>query len=139
MDQNDIKIFGRDFELYKQALNMLFQRHLIITSNIANIDTPGYKSKDIEFESYLESIVEGEKPKMELLRTNPAHIPNPYPPPPKPRVFYEMTSFGPDGNSVDLDNEMMKLSENFIRYRIAGRFISGKFTDIKTTLERLRP
>jgi len=138
----DARLFGQDFILYKNALDLLFQRHLIINSNIANQNTPGYKAKDLSFEPYLKSIIEENKVrgrKIDLLRTHPTHLPSPYPPPPKPTVFYETTAFGPDGNSVDIDNEMIKLSENALRYRATAEFISSKFEKIKTTLERLRP
>jgi flagellar basal-body rod protein FlgB len=138
----DARLFGQDFILYKNALDLLFQRHLIINSNIANQNTPRYKSKDLSFEPYLKSIIEENKVrgrKIELSRTHPTHLPSPYPPPPKPTVFYETTAFGPDGNSVDIDNEMIKLSENALRYRATTQFVSSKFEEIKSTLERMRP
>lgn len=134
----DSKIFGRDFELYKKALDVFFQRNLVISSNIANIDTPKYKAKDIYFEDYLKSIVYGEKPSLKLALTDPRHIQSPYPAPPKPQVYYEMNSFSPDGNSVDIDTEMVKLQENTFRYRVASEFINSKFIGIKNTLERMR-
>ncbi len=135
----DTKIFGKDFSLYKKSLDTFAQRHLIISSNIANVDTPGYKAKDLEFGDYLKSIVEPQNRKMELARTNERHIQKPTPYQPKPRVFYEMRSFGPDGNSVDIDNEMVKLNENLLRYRISSNFIAGKFNSLRNAIERLRP
>jgi flagellar basal-body rod protein FlgB len=57
----DARLFGQDFILYKNALDLLFQRHLIINSNIANQNTPGYKAKDLSFEPYLKSIIEENK------------------------------------------------------------------------------
>lgn len=140
MKSIDVKIFGNDFELYKKSLDVFLERNLIISSNIANADTPGYKAKDMRFEEYLKSIVEGEKyPKMKLTLTNQRHIQiKPYPPP-QPKIYYETSSFGEDKNSVDIDNEMLKLSENALRYRISSEFISGKFNSIKNTLERMRP
>lgn len=134
----DSKIFGKDFELYKKALDVFFQRDLIISSNIANVDTPKYKAKDIYFEDYLRSIVYGEKPSLKLVLTNLRHIQSPYPPPPKPQVYYETNSFGPDGNSVDIDAEMIKLQENTFRYRVASEFMSGEFTSVRNALERMR-
>jgi len=112
--EKDTRLFGKDFVFYKNALDLLFQRHLIINSNIANQNTPGYKAKDLSFEPYLKSIIEENKVrgrKIEIARTHPTHI----------------------------DNEMIKLSENALRYRATTQFISSKFEEIKTTLERLRP
>ncbi|MCX7733207.1 MAG: flagellar basal body rod protein FlgB [bacterium] len=136
----DERLFGTDFELYKNSLNVFLERNIIINSNIANVDTPGYKAKDLRFEEYLKSIVEGEKyNRIKLATTSERHIQiSPYPIP-HPKVYYETTSFGEDGNSVDIDNEMMKLSENALRYRISSEFISGKFNSIKNTIERMRP
>lgn len=140
MNTVDKRLFGTDFELYKNSLNVFLERNIIINSNIANVDTPGYKAKDLRFEEYLKSIVEGEKyNRLKLVTTSERHIQiSPYPIP-HPKVYYETTSFGEDGNSVDIDNEMMKLSENALRYRISSEFISGKFNSIKNTIERMRP
>ena len=135
----DTKLFGKDFLLYKKSLDVFLERHLIILSNIANVDTPGYKAKELRFEDYLKSLVEPHEPKLELRRTNKAHLPSPYPRPPKPEVFYEMGAFGYDKNSVDIDTEMMKMSENAFRYRVSTEFISGKFRKIQDMLERVRP
>lgn len=134
------KLFGSDFELYRRSLDVFLERNLIINSNIANVDTPGYKAKDLRFEEYLKSVVEGEKySRLKLVRTSERHMQiRPYPDP-HPRVYYESTSFGEDKNSVDIDNEMMKLSENALRYRISSQFISGEFNSIKNSLERMRP
>lgn len=134
------ELFGSDFELYRKSLDVFLERNLIINSNIANVDTPGYKAKDLRFEEYLKSVFEGEKySRLKLVRTSERHIQiRPYPDP-HPRVYYETTSFGEDKNSVDIDNEMMKLSENALRYRISSQLISGKFNSIKNSLERMRP
>lgn len=140
MRLSDAELFGRDFELYKRSLDVFLERNVIISSNIANANTPRYKAKDIRFEEYLKSIVEGEKPvKLNLTRTDRRHIQIASPPPTHPVVYYETTSFGEDKNSVDIDNEMMKLSENALRYRISAQFISGKFNSIRNALERMRP
>jgi len=135
----DTKLFGEDFTLYKKSLDVFLERHLIILSNIANVDTPGYKAKDLRFEEYLKSLVEPMPPRLELKRTDKAHIQSPYPLRPKPEVFYETGAFGYDKNSVDIDTEMMKLNENAFRYRVSTEFISGKFRKIQDMLERTRP
>ena len=65
--------FGKTFYALEKAISIAQQRNAVITSNISNLDTPGYKSKDINFKSELAKALETDHQKG-LVRTNPRHI-----------------------------------------------------------------
>lgn len=106
------------------ALNARALRQDLISSNIANVDTPYYRSKDIDFETVLakEAHREFEKKagmkKLEMAKTSSMHVD------PKesydnlnPTIFYRDGHLARnDGNTVDLDVETTELSKNNIMY-----------------------
>ena len=66
------KIFGGTIKILERSLDLRAERHNIILSNIANIDTPNYKAKDIVFESELKKSMESNA---SLQTTQVNHIP----------------------------------------------------------------
>ncbi len=60
--------------LMQKFLDMASFRHKIISGNIANVSTPKYESKDIDFESELKKAVD-DKRHIQGVTTDPAHIP----------------------------------------------------------------
>ncbi len=98
------------------AMDLRMLRHKLLASNIANATTPGYRSKDISFEKQLKSALQPFG--VRLAQTDPAHMSG-------PGVFntanFEVVSPAQDSinndlNSVDLDKELVKLSENNVLY-----------------------
>ena len=65
--------FGKTFYALEKAIGLAQQRNAVITSNISNLDTPGYKPKDINFKSELDRAIETNH-KTDLVRTDPRHI-----------------------------------------------------------------
>ena len=103
--------------LAKQALDYRAKRQDIIASNIANVDTPFYRPRDINFEDMLtqkaEAIYGNKKPKLKLAQTNSAHIPFGAPDYTKTKLFFRDGHMAKnDGNSVDLDVETTEMAKN---------------------------
>lgn len=132
-----VKIFGRDFNLLERALDFRQAKHTIILSNIANVDTPDYRPRDLYFQNVLEDMVKP-KPKkfLPLRRTDPRHLPRISPPPPRPVVYYTGSGFGNDINGVDIDLEMARLAKNQIAYRATAQFLTEKFAKLRLALGR---
>ncbi len=113
---------SKSYDLIAKALDYRALRGDLISSNIANIDTPGYKSRDIEFESALreqEMKVYGAKSqKLELAKTNPMHLaPIEDSDPTKGTIFFrDGQDARNDGNTVDLDVETTELAKNSVMY-----------------------
>src|SRR6056297_1658409 len=70
---SDSRLFGYTSRLIGQALNVSAKRHNLITSNVANMDTIGYKPKDLDFDKTLKRAM-GEKEPDYLDKTHPDHL-----------------------------------------------------------------
>lgn len=112
-------------------LNGLSQRQGAISNNIANIDTPGYQRQEVSFESALaRQIGSGTE---QLGTTDPRHITAGS----KLRgslgidPAQQLTSSRRDGNTVDIDQEMIDLSDTQMRYQAASTAISQKLNILK--------
>src|ERR1035438_1881353 len=82
-------------------MSLLSARQKLVASNIANADTPGYHTQDIDFQAEFENALGGQAPAV----TEPAGL-----------------AVKPDGNNVDIDREARLLSENALRFSIASNF-----------------
>lgn len=111
----------------KKALDSQSERHLLISSNISNIDTPGYRAKDIDFKGALKAAL-GAGDGLALRTTHRGHIgPN------KSDIrdlkaepFVESDAPKSNGNNVNIDKEMMKLAENQISYNATVQMMSKR-------------
>ena len=94
-------------------MNLLSTRQKLIASNIANADTPGYKTQDIDFQSEFQSALNGPANAMEVsgLKTNN------------------------DGNNVSLDRETRLLSENALRFSVASQLMKGQLSQMKMAID----
>lgn len=114
---------GKYYDIGVSALNARAVRQDMISSNIANSDTPFYRSRDLSFEEALlkesNRIYSGTKEtKLELAQTHGEHLPGfdaEYPA--KPTTFFRDGHLARnDGNTVDLDIESSEMSKNNIMY-----------------------
>ena len=120
-----------------KTLNRGSLRHRVLTSNIANIDTPNYKAFEVVMEAARKKSGTASKP-LDLVRTGPRHLNSRRPtsgdvkikesdPPP--------FNLRADGNTVNLDRTMGKLAENTILYRTAAQIIKKKFQGLKNVIQ----
>jgi flagellar basal-body rod protein FlgB len=113
---------SRSFGLVEQALDYRSARQDIISSNIANADTPFYKPRDISFQDTLVAkkaeALSASSNKLALAQTNGAHIPlMNEKSSSKPTVFFRDGHMARnDGNSVDIDVETTEMSKNSIMF-----------------------
>jgi flagellar basal-body rod protein FlgB len=101
-------------KVMEKALNVRARNQQVIASNISNVDTPGYKEKTIDFSAEL---------KRQLGQTNnvEVHVVD------KPSEGYERL----DENSVNLEDQVTKMTENSLYYDALVQTISKKFSMIK--------
>lgn len=119
----------------KKALDFQSQRHLLISSNISNIDTPGYKAKDIDFKGALRAAL-GAGDGLALQTTHSRHIGAN-----KDDIrglqaepFIEPDTAKSNGNNVNIDKEMMKLAENQIAYNATVQMMSKRGSTIRAAI-----
>lgn len=121
-------LFDKTIDLLTGVLNFKSARHKAITANIANIDTPGYRPKDIEFRGEIQALIDGEKD-IAMTRTDGKHLPG-----------QSMSGDATDGEvtecgeKVDLDSEMTKLAENNLMYNLTVELLARKFKSLNTVL-----
>jgi flagellar basal-body rod protein FlgB len=115
------------FIILEHILTITGYRQQILASNIANADTPGYKAKDISFQSELGRAVEAARAGQ---RPNTAKAGNSY------EVFESSTTLpNRDGNTVNLDIEMAKAAENTLMHNAATQFYTFKVRMLKDALQ----
>jgi len=113
-------LFGKTFHAIETSLDIAKKRHGLIASNIANLDTPGYRGKDIDFRDAFKDALK--ETSVDLFRTNPRHFGS--------RISYQEPSSSGTG-SVDIDKEMSKLAENNLRYRTSVEVLLRKLSKLK--------
>ncbi|MEA1968751.1 MAG: flagellar basal body rod protein FlgB [Thermodesulfobacteriota bacterium] len=131
----DSRIFNRTYEVLSSSLDVSSRRHNLITSNIANMDTIGYKPKDLDFKKTLDKVLGNGKlgPVMEM--TNNKHFSG-----------VDTSAFSINGNlsesvdlqhldSVDIDTEMTHLVENNIKYRTTTEMLLRKMNILRHAIQ----
>lgn len=106
-------------------------RNEVISNNIANVDTPNYKRKDVSFQTYLEMALIGDDSLDERVADINTHLAD--------FSGYTYTdsstlSYRLDGNNVDIDTENSMLAQNQIRYNALVEQIGQEFARYKTVL-----
>ena len=120
------KLFDGTLATTTRALDLRMERQGLIQSNVANMETPGYKVQDFSFAKVMESVATGQG---ELRRTNPKHIAV------DPVEASKASAFSAEDRPVDLDEEMVKLSENQLMYQAATRIVTKKFEWLKYAID----
>lgn len=98
---------------YERYMTLLADRQKLVASNIANVDTPGYRTRDIDFRTEFENASEDQQPRV----VEPGNL-----------------QTKPDGNNVDLDREARLLAENALRFSIASGFAREDLATVKMAI-----
>lgn len=114
-----------------KAADASWLRNELLSNNIANVDTPDYKRRDVTFESYLMTAVTGEDNldsvvnNLDLATLNPSTY-----------TEFSGLSYRYDGNNVDIDTESSELAKNQIRYYNLIDSMTQEFSRIRSVLSR---
>src|SRR5580700_5798614 len=98
----------------EQYMDLLSARQKLVASNIANVDTPGYKTKDIDFQFEFMSLPQGGTPAV---------------------IDASGLTTKSDGNNVDIDRESRLLAENAIRFNLASNLARAQLTLVRNAIE----
>lgn len=115
-----------------KAADASWIRNEAISNNIANVDTPGYKRQDVNFEEQLRKAMKNSRYKsidervknIDLNRLNPITYRD-----------YAALSYRLDGNNVDIDTENVELASNQIRYQGLTDSITKHFEGLQTVMK----
>jgi flagellar basal-body rod protein FlgB len=116
------------------SLNLRLANQNVITSNIVNADTPGYKAKAVEFEGALRAALSGDEGSqaVHLQGSEPGHIIHRPTDPVEPEIYDDPNGIESlDGNTVDRASEMAKLAENQLLYDASAEMLKRKLGMLK--------
>jgi flagellar basal-body rod protein FlgB len=124
-----MKILDRAFGIHEQALDLRAKRMEVLSQNIANADTPGFKARDIDFKNVFNSVQQAGA----MRTTHSAHI----------RqasnaevgmVYTVPFSTAVDGNTVDISVEHAKYGRAAAEYQATLQFIEGSIAGVRKAL-----
>jgi len=95
-------------------MNVVSLRQKLVTSNIANADTPGYKTQDLDFQASFQAALDGVSPEPAEVTSLPTKN---------------------DGNNVDLDREARLLAENAMRFSVASSLMRTQLDILKEAIQ----
>lgn len=117
---------------YVDALKFREQRNDVLSTNMANADTPNYKARDVDFSSALRGAANAQ---LRMAKTSAAHTDGlttstlgtdlKYRVPTQPTL---------DGNTVDTDVEQAAFAENAVEYRAALTFLNGQIRTLQLAI-----
>ena len=118
-------LFDPTIDILSKSLDLHLVRHAVISNNIANVETPYFKARRVDFEAELQKAVDasitGGEP---VLRREIASV--------QPSVSEDAESeLGQDLNTVDMDREMAALTKNDVKYSAATQAVAQKFGLLK--------
>ena len=119
----------------KKSLDLMSTRQSVISSNIGNLDTPGFKASEIDFQGQLREAL-GSKGQLTLHATNEKHF--------GPKTsnigsmtadpFEEEDAAKSNGNNVDVDKEMAKMAENQIFYNAVIQLMMKRGSTVRASI-----
>ena len=113
-------------------LDLAAHRHKLVSGNVANASTPGYRAKDIDFQQEFQKAT-GKTNHLEGATTNAGHIPLGSHKNRSPKVAQEKVQEG-EMNSVDIDREVSNMTQNELLYTIGARMMQRRFEGLKTAI-----
>jgi flagellar basal-body rod protein FlgB len=112
-----MEILGDVATTFERALDLRMEKQRIIASNLANINTPGYKALKMDFEASLTNALNGvENPVVVQASTDPAH--------------------SLDGNNVDMETELSDMSRNKLMYQVTTQILAAKLRQTTNVLDQ---
>ncbi|MCJ8006258.1 flagellar basal body rod protein FlgB [Lederbergia wuyishanensis] len=126
-----MKLFSSNFQTLEKALGYSSLKHKTIAQNIANVDVPNYKAKDVSFKQVL---TESTKPIM-ANRTDSRHFQFSISTGQLNVYTKKNTEYNHNGNNVDIDSEMSDMAANQIYYQALIERLNGKFSTLQNVIK----
>jgi flagellar basal-body rod protein FlgB len=115
-----MRIFGPVIQGLGEALDLYQARHRVLTENVANAETPGYRARDLDFGSALARAFESDAERGVTEAAQPVIDPH--------------ATVKIDGNSVDVDVEMSRLSQNALKIVALSQILAKRFSGLRAVI-----
>ena len=112
-------------EIFKKLLEINSLNHKVISNNIANVETPGYTAKKLEFGDAMKEAVKSDDPER-IAEVTPEIKDN------------EDTPYRMDMNNVDVEKELLALEENRMQYETIGALLKKRISKWATIAQGIK-
>ncbi len=123
---NSATIFDKTMQAIEDRLSLSSMNQKLISSNLSNIDTPGYKTKSLSFEDTLRQSLEDHV--LHMVRTSSRDLD------PQDSVSAMKNPTIVEGGPVDLEKQMVSLAKNSLEFQYMIAMLDKKFTMLKTAI-----
>jgi len=134
-----MKLFDNNFKILEKSMDAYTKRAEALADNIANVNTPNFKRKDIQFESFLQKALHEDGSSVIGRRTDEKHfkigIENKLDSVEPAFIEEKDTQMRVDGNNVDIEIEKVEQTKNNIRYQFATNRISQNFSMLRSVIK----
>ena len=129
-------LFGRKFNVLGGTLGLRLARHDMTSTNLANMDTPGFRAKHLNFEKVLAQSLSSAPGELDVRQTNEKHIPTKDANKAFSRAQHSVkySPYGWDENDddvLDIDKEMTLLSKNQLIYNTTVQMLAKSFESLE--------
>lgn len=111
-------VVSKSLQHVQQAALFCEARHKVIANNIANVNTPGFKARDLSVESFEKALARSEFKRSYEVIDSP-----------------DATAVRPNGNNVNIETEMSKLSGNAMRHRVLLSLVKHQMRLLEVALK----
>lgn len=124
-------LFGKTIDMLSKMLDYRSKRHQLLTSNVANLDTPDYRPSDLEFNKNLQQAVRSSGT-LPLTTDHPGHMDG--------RTGGKDASYTvrQEEGRAGLDKEMARLAENQLQYNMTVEMLARKFRGIGNVVKETK-
>lgn len=124
------------FTMLEGGLDASSLRQKALADNIANVDTPGFKRSDVDFDSVLQAALKNKDAgDITLKRTSSRHFPGTGMVSGNFVIQDNSTTFRNDGNNVDIDLEMTRLAENTLQYNALSSALTSQLGMLRQVIQ----
>ncbi len=125
-------LFNKTFQFLSKVLDYRSERHKLITTNVANLETPDYTARELAFPEELRRAAGGSR-KLALAKTHDGHLPADIMKP--GAISHKIVS---TGERPDIDKEMMNVAENNLMFNMTVELLARKFRGLNNALKETR-
>ena len=124
-----IRLFDQTIDRLTRGLELASRRHEVLTKNVANLETPGYRARDVSFDDYLSAMRPaaadaGMPAPLSLAGADAeSHV-----------VYASDGAAREDGNDVNLDRQMARLAENTLFNHTLVNLLTARFNQMKQAI-----
>jgi len=118
------------------SMSLASKRQTLIASNLANLDTPGYRTRDFSFEGAMKAALAGQNSPNSLATTNPMHLQGSTSGSLPPTTdLLQPNAERNDANDVSLDRENMLLARTQINYQASSTFMQVELRKLYSVIK----